>query len=67
MFSLVKVIDIDGGKVEKELSDSSAAFQERSYLIPANKKDAINVRGYSSVADSALLTPPTLLCTCRGA
>lgn len=40
---LLKVVDVDGGKVEKEFSDSSAAFQERSYLIPTKREDAIQV------------------------
>ena len=38
-----QVVDTVDKKVEKELSDGNAFFQERSYLVPNKRKDAIIV------------------------
>ena len=40
--TLDQVVD-ENGRVEHDFSDSNAAFQERSYLLPARQKDAILV------------------------
>lgn len=36
-------MDIAEGNVRKEFTDNSAAFHERSYLLPTKRSDAIKV------------------------
>ena len=58
---------VDGeDKVKRDFSDSSAAFQERSYLLPAKQRDAIKVVTVN-VSYMAMITRNTVLLGISGA
>ncbi len=55
-----KVVDEDG-KVRRDFSDGSAAFQDRSYLLPDKQNGAIKVVPVSTLTVG--LESPLFLCT----